>query len=191
MRIEAMGLRDAFDFAWNPDDGSLVIVDSERSGLPAELNVLPPDRSAVPDFGWPFCGANGAPVAGIPGADEARCARTIRPALTFDPDSRPMGALFYDGAAFPQYQGGLLVVLSGSWNAASIAGYEMRLVRFDVYGNATSERLLPFSGRSASDASIIRSSFYPYHLTGLAVDERGWIYAGVAEGRIYRFRCPD
>jgi len=188
MRVEAAGLRDAFDFAWNPADGSLVIVEGERPSLPAELNVLRADRSAAPDFGWPFCDANGAPVAGIPGVDTLRCAETIRPALTLDPESRPMGLLLYDGAAFPQYHGGLLLTLAGSWNATSIAGYELHLVRFDGSGSATSERILPFSGRSTSDASLIRSSFYPYHLTGLALDERGWIYAGVAEGRIYRFR---
>ncbi|MCC7208873.1 MAG: PQQ-dependent sugar dehydrogenase [Anaerolineae bacterium] len=188
MRIEATGLRDAFDFAWNPVDGALILVENERPGLPAELNMLSAGRSGPLDFGWPYCDADGAPVPGVPGADEARCAQTVRPVLTFEPESKPMGIVFYDGAAFPQYQGAFLVALGGSWNATSIAGYELRLVRVGPDGAVSSERVLPFSERSTSDASIIRTSFYPYHLTGLAVDEHGWLAAGVAEGRIYRFR---
>jgi glucose/arabinose dehydrogenase len=110
-------------------------------------------------------------------------ARAVR---TFPAQSGPMGMVFYDDAAFPALRGGLLLALGGSWNAPEIAGYE--IVHLTLSEPVTARRWLPESARSTSDASIIRTSFYPYRLTGLAVSAEGWLYAGVAEGRVYRFR---
>jgi glucose/arabinose dehydrogenase len=100
-----------------------------------------------------------------------------------------VGLSFYRGEAFPAYKGGLLVALAGSWNATTIAGYELRLVTFGADGkpNGTT-RLLPHTNRSTSDATVIRTSFYPYHMAGLTVSPEGWIYVSIVEGRIYRFR---
>lgn len=184
MQIVARGLRSAFDFAWRPETGHLYIVDDERPTLRAELNVIAP--GAAPDFGWPACDSSGQPISagGAP-----RCAAAARPALTFDPASRPMGMVYYDGEAFPALRGGLLIALSGSWNAPTIGGYEIAFVPLDSEGKpGAAGRFLPDSPLSASDAALLRASFYPYHLIGLAVSAEGWIYASAAEGRIYRFR---
>jgi Glucose / Sorbosone dehydrogenase len=184
-QVVARGLRDSYDFDWNPADGTLYIVDDERSTMPAELNAL---KQPDADFGWPRCDYAGQPVQGIPGASVAACQRTLRPVLTFDLGSHPAGISFYQGQAFPAYRGGLLVALSGSWNAPAITGYELLLVRFDASGKPTSKRLLPNTPRNSTDASLDRTSFYPYHMTAIAISPEGWIYISVAEGRIYRFR---
>lgn len=186
MRIVARGLRDSFDFDWNPANGKLYIIDDERPNMPAKLNeVVYPGA----DFGWPFCDSAGRPVEGIPGADEKHCASTIRPVATFAPGSHPMGVSFYQGPNFPEYQAGLLVALAGSWNTTAITGYELELVRFGPNGDVTEvKRVLPVTPRNTTDAALIRTSFHPYHLAGIAISPESWIYISVSEGRIYRFR---
>jgi hypothetical protein len=123
MRIVARGLRDSYDFDWNPADGRLYIADNERPTMPAELNMVPaqvpPDGA---DFGWPRCNPRGQFVANI---NANSCANTQLPVLTFDPGSHPTGMIFYQGEAFSDYHGKLLLALSGSWNAPTISGYEM------------------------------------------------------------------
>jgi glucose/arabinose dehydrogenase len=177
MRIEARGLRDAFDFDWHPATGDLYIVDSERPEYPAELNRL---NTPETHFGYPDCDPFGSAVNGT-----ASCSETTPPILTFDPQSTPRGIVFYDGEAFPQFRGQMLVTLAGSWNAPVISGYELRSISLET---RTSTRFLPLTGRPTADATLVRTSFYPYRLTNIAVDSRGWIVIGVAEGRIYRVR---
>jgi glucose/arabinose dehydrogenase len=186
MQIVARGLRDSYDFDWQPTSHVLYIVDNERAGMPAKLNAV--THSGL-DFGWPRCDPAGQPVQGIPGADAQYCAQTARPVAEFDPGSHPMGAVFYSGANFPEYQGKLLVALAGSWNATTTAGYELVAVTLSPDGRTGQvQRILPVTPRSTSDAALIRTSFYPYHLTGVAISPEGWIYLSLAEGRIYRFR---
>jgi len=188
-RIVARGLRDSYDFDWNPANGKLYIIDNERPDQPAELNVI--DQPGTPvDFGWPFCDAAGKPIKGIDGATLERCSQTTTPVATFAPASHPTGVGFYQGAAFPQLQGSLLVILGGSWNNPVLSGYELDSITFDASGKPTIRRVIPVSPRPTSDASMTRVSFYPYHLKGLAISPEGWLYMSVIEGRIYRFR-PD
>lgn len=185
MQIVARGLRDSYDFDWNPADGTLYVVDNERPTMPAELNAV---RKPGEDFGWPLCDSSGKPVPGVadPGAEQ--CAKTMLPVIRFDPGSHPTGVSFYRGVAFPAYQGGLLVALSGSWNTSTLAGYEMLFIPFDKGKPGTPVRILPDTPRNTADASLGRTSFYPYHMTAMAISPEGWIYVSVAEGRIYRFR---
>ncbi|MCC7452492.1 MAG: hypothetical protein IT324_34140, partial [Anaerolineae bacterium] len=50
-RIVARGLRDSYDFDWNPANSKLYIIDNERPDLPAELNVIDQPGSGAPiDF---------------------------------------------------------------------------------------------------------------------------------------------
>jgi glucose/arabinose dehydrogenase len=186
MRIVARGLRDAYDFDWTPADGKLYIVDNERPTLPAELNALPDQipPSGV-DFGWPYCDSRGQPVAGI---DVNACANTIPSIQIFAPGSHPTGMMFYRGEAFPDFHGKLLVLLSGSWNTPTISGYEIMIVSFADGQPGPPQRLLPNSQRVTSDAAQGMTSFYPYHMTAIAISPEGWIYVSIAEGRIYRFR---
>lgn len=174
-QIVGRGLRDSFDLGWF--EGALYVVDHERSEYPAELNRL---EAPGADFGFPGCAGDKQPtLAGI------TCDHTSAPVVRFPPDSHPTGMVYYDHDLFPQLKGKLLVALGGSWNGLEVTGYEISAVDLK---QAKSERFLPVVNRSSSDASLIRASFYPYRLLGLAVDERGWIYASTAEGRIYRFR---
>lgn len=187
-RIVARGLRNSYDFDWGPAH-TLYIIDDERSWTLAELNAIPfpPNVNIITDFGWPRCDAKGSPVMTIPGADASYCAQTTRPMVTFPPDSHPTGITFYHGAAFPEYEGKLFVALAGSWNGLTTAGYEIDVINLDGPSPAL-RREIPFSTRSTPDAALTETSFYPYHLTGLAVSPEGWLYAAISEGRIYRFR---
>src|SRR5581483_744287 len=185
MQIVARGLRDSYDFDWNPADGTLYVVDNERSTMPAELNAV---RKAGEDFGWPVCDPLGQPVPSLADPNVDQCTKTVLPVVRFDPGSHPTGVSFYRGSAFPAYQGGLLVALSGSWNTPTLAGYEMLFIPFDRGKPGTPVRILPDTPRNTADASLIRTSFYPYHLTAMAISPEGWIYVSIAEGRIYRFR---
>lgn len=185
-RIVARGLRDSYDFDWSPATGDLYLVDNERSTLPAELNVVgAPMPPGGVDFGWPLCDSKNRPLAG--GSPNA-CASTIPPVVTFDPGSHPTGLVFYRGAAFPEYQGQLLVALAGSWNTATISGYELMLVPLKDGKATIPRRILPTTPRVTSDAAQGMTSFYPYHIAALAISPEGWIYTAIAEGRIYRFR---
>jgi glucose/arabinose dehydrogenase len=183
MQIVARGLRDSYDFDWNPADGTLYVVDNERPTMPAELNAV---RKAGEDFGWPACDSSGMPVPGL--AEPDQCAAAASPTIRFDAGSHPTGVSFYRGSAFPPYQGGLLVALSGSWNTPTLAGYEMLFIPFDGGNPGAPVRILPDTPRNTADASLIRTSFYPYHMTAMAISPEGWIYVSIAEGRIYRFR---
>lgn len=174
-QIVGQGLRDSFDLGWF--EGALYVVDHERPEYPAELNRLEGPGS---DFGFPGCAGDKQPT--LPGVT---CDHTSAPVVPFPPDSHPTGMVYYDHDLYPQLKGKLLVALGGSWNGLEVTGYEISAVDLR---QAKVERFLPVINRSSSDASLIRASFYPAHLLGLAVDGRGWIYASTAEGRIYRFR---
>lgn len=192
MRVVARGLRDSYDFDWNPIDGTLYIVDNERPDLPAELNAITPDqlKSGQPvDFGWPRCAPDRKPVSQE--IDPADCARTTPPVLTFPMGSHPMGAAFYTGQAFPVFKNNLFVALSGSWNGKTTTGFAVMRVTFGADGKLTgSEQWLPDQAMkpTLSDASLYRISFYPYHPTGIAFSREGWIYVSESEGQILRFR---
>jgi glucose/arabinose dehydrogenase len=167
MRIVVRGLRDAYDFDWNPADSKLYIADNEPPALPAELNALPDQIPPVGvDFGWPHCDSRGQPLR----SDNPNpCANTISPLQVFDPGSHPTGLTFYRGDAFPDLRGKLLVLLSGSWNTPTISGYEMMLAPFADSKPGPPQRFLPNTGRVTSDAAQGMTSFYPYHMTAIAI----------------------
>jgi hypothetical protein len=64
----------------------------------------------------------------------------------------------------------------------------MLFIPFDRGKPGIPVRILPDTPRNTADASLIRTSFYPYHLMAMAISPEGWIYVSIAEGRIYRFR---
>lgn len=183
MRIVAAGLRDP---AAMVEVGNwLYVLDNERALYPAELNRL--KRGKTVDFGFPQCNSLGQLV--LPLAD---CSLTMGPILTFAPESTPSAMIYYDHPHFARlradFQGSLIVALAGSWNAATISGYELIRVTFED-GVPTAHKFIPdYFGQSTSDAALLRASFYPYRVSGLTVSEEGWLYAAVADGYIYRFR---
>ncbi len=176
-KVVARGLKDSYDFAWNPATGTLYIVDNERTTQSAELNILDKNSSsAIPDFGWPRCGKD--------------CAGTVPPAVTFDAGSAPRGIVYYQGTAFPAFQGNLLVTLAGSWNAPTTVGHALMLIPLRPDGQPNPpQQILPYNpGKTLSDTSLDLTSFSPDHPGALAISPEGWIYIAMPEGRIYRFR---
>ena len=191
-RVEATGLRDPADFAWNPADGTLWVVDS-GSVQPAVTTNGPPDELdqviAGADFGFPNC-------IGTPVPDDPVCTNVEPPSVTFPHQSSPGGIAFYTQDGFPFWQGDLVVALRGSWNLPEPEGYALVAVGFDG-GQATGpiSRIAPDSRPSAIYASyslgkyaLSGLSFFPYHPADVAIDAQGWIYLSIAEGRIFRFR---
>jgi glucose/arabinose dehydrogenase len=196
-RVEATGLRDPADFAWNPETGGLWVVDSGRvqpvittSGPPDELDQV----TAGADFGFPYCYADRIPDPAFP--DNKLCAATEPPRVTFPYQSAPGGMAFYAHDGFPFWQGDLVVALRGSWNLPEPAGYALIVVGFDgAEPDGQISRIAPDSRPTAIYApytlgkySLSGLGFFPYHPADIAIDAQGWIYLSIAEGRIFRFR---
>ncbi len=101
--------------------------------------------------------------------------------------SDPVSIAFYAGDAFPEMRGGLLIVTGGSRNTPELAGYELLVVDTRV---GTKTLLVPANtgGKNSSEASIYYLSFYPDHPVAVMVDHNGWIYVGLREGQVMRFR---
>ncbi|MFN8418279.1 MAG: PQQ-dependent sugar dehydrogenase [Anaerolineae bacterium] len=94
----ARGLKNAYSFAWNPDNGRMYateIGDGAIAGVgqpPEELNVV--RRGG--NYGWPRCYDNQKENAAF-GGERTYCADTDVPLATFPPQSTPTGLAFYDG----------------------------------------------------------------------------------------------
>jgi glucose/arabinose dehydrogenase len=89
----AYGLRNSFDFTFDPRTGSLWAAEN-GPGCDDEVNVIRPGG----DYGWG------------PGADcAAPPAGSIPPALRWRETDALTGIVFYDGAAIPAWQGSLLI----------------------------------------------------------------------------------
>ncbi len=171
-RVEASELVQPLDFAWHPATGQVWIGDS-------------------------------APLALTDDAANHRFDRLISldalstPAVTFPYQSTPAGLVFYPNAAFPAWQGDLLLVLRGSWNLPEPAGYALAVVGFDSLGKPTGqvEFAAPatapdsvYASYTVSQHSLTGQGFFPQHPVDVAVDSRGWIYVSIEEGRILRLR---
>jgi len=215
-RAFASGLRNAFDFAWHPTSGDLWTADAGRDGLGEDLPLEELNRASQPGqhFGWPYCYTTASGVVAdesIPSPNEGFCQQQATgPELTFQAHSSPAGMLFYSGKAFPELEGDLLVVASGSWNRRIPSGYALIRVCFDVAGAleicrdgqgqpildargqpATQEVLVPFVGylgHSLEDLHIHGQSFFPDHPIDVAISPEGWIVISVQEGRLIRLR---
>ncbi len=106
MRVFASGLRNVYDIAFNPEDGTLFGADNGRDELdlhvPEELNLLVDGG----DYGWPDCWGN---------AQGSNCEGTLAPVAEMEERSSANGLLFYTGAMFPEeYMNDLFIVQWGS-----------------------------------------------------------------------------
>jgi glucose/arabinose dehydrogenase len=198
-RVEATGLRDPWDFAWQPGTNDLWIVDSGRvvpglttmGGPPDELNHV----IAGADYGFPYCEGGGTPAADQRPPSSEYCAGTQPPTFTFTPQSSPGGIAFYPYDGFPFWTNDLIVVLRGSWDRPEPAGYALVVVPFgddhqpggnlDVIAPSTDSRRMV---RSIAGFSLAGMGFFPYHPVDVVVSAEGWLYVSVEEGRILRFR---
>ena len=106
MRVFSSGLRNVYDIAFHPEDGTLFGADNGRDELelhvPEELNLLVDGGI----YGWPDCWGNG---------QGSNCEGTLPPVIQMEERSSANGLLFYTGAMFPQeYRNDLFIVQWGS-----------------------------------------------------------------------------
>ncbi|RMF49791.1 MAG: hypothetical protein D6749_12275 [Chloroflexota bacterium] len=102
-------------------------------------------------------------------------------------ESAPHGIIPYTSEAISAWRGGLLVALSGSWNATTISGYA--IVWLSLAQPSVQLQVIPnYYGWDAAALALRRVSFHPLQLMSIAVDANGWLYTALAEGYIYRFR---
>ncbi len=106
MRVYSSGLRNVYDVAFHPEDGTLFGADNGRDELdlhvPEELNLLVDGGH----YGWPDCWGDGQ------GSD---CEGTLSPIAEMEERSSANGLLFYTGSMFPEeYRNDLFIVQWGS-----------------------------------------------------------------------------
>ncbi len=215
-QVYATGLHHAFDFTWHPGSGDLWITENGRDFLAPDLPLDELNRASQPgqDFGWPYCYQTAAglvPDESVAGATAERCADTTPAALIFQAHSSPAGMVFYHGTAFPELEGDLLVVMSGSDNQRIPSGYTLLRICFDADGrletcrNADGNPLLDSQGNPASQDVLIpvdvnypdhtlevlhvqEQSFFPDHPVDITVSPDGFIVISVLEGRLIQLR---
>ena len=106
MRVFSSGLRNVYDIAFHPEDGTLFGADNGRDEpelhVPEELNLLIDGGN----YGWPDCWGNG---------QGSNCEGTLPPIAEMEERSSANGLLFYTGAMFPEeYTNDLFIVQWGS-----------------------------------------------------------------------------
>ncbi len=106
MQVFASGLRNVYDIAFHPEDGTLFGADNGRDELqlnvPEELNLLVEGGN----YGWPDCWGNGK---------GSNCEGTIPPIAEMDERSSANGLVFYTGSMFPaEYTNDLFIAQWGS-----------------------------------------------------------------------------
>ena len=106
MRVFSSGLRNVYDIAFHPEDGTLFGADNGRDELelhvPEELNLLVDGG----DYGWPDCWGDG---------QGSNCEGTLPPIAEMEERSSANGLLFYTGAMYPEeYTNDLFIVQWGS-----------------------------------------------------------------------------
>jgi len=106
-QVYARGLRNVYQLAFHPEDGTLWAADNGRDdhgyAVPEELNLIV--EGGV--YGWPDCWGSG-------GGDG--CENTIPPVAELASRSSANGLVFYTGVQFPEeYSNNIFVTL---WGAA-------------------------------------------------------------------------
>lgn len=115
------------------------------------------------------------------------CQGTLSRLVQLPVHSAPHGLLYYSSGAMPQWQGGLFVALSGSWNATTLSGYAIYWLKPEQ--PSAYQQIIPsYFGLSAEMLALRRISFHPLQLMSILTDGNGWLYTALAEGYIYRFR---
>ena len=104
--VFSSGLRNVYDIAFHPEDGTLFGADNGRDELelhvPEELNLLVDGGN----YGWPDCWGDG---------QGSSCEGTLPPIVEMEERSSANGLLFYTGSMFPEeYANDLFIVQWGS-----------------------------------------------------------------------------
>ena len=128
-RTEAQGIRNTVGFDWDPETKKLWFTDNGRDWLgdnlpPEELNRI---DSRNQHFGYPYCHAG--EVSDPEFGDKADCADFVKPQVTFQAHTAPLGMKFYDGEMFSEkYRNGMFIAQHGSWNRSTKVGYRVMFV---------------------------------------------------------------
>lgn len=189
-QVVATGLRASYDLAfaagalWTTDTAP----DQATGETLDELNRV--EEGAF--FGFPDCWGD--------------CAEAASPALRLPTHSSPLGMAAYDGSAFPDLRGALLIAFSGAYNSVDLRNIGLMAVRFDAAGQPTNYDLLvpqqagqteAYGGRvvprpimTADNIELGGFGFSPHRPIDVTVDARGWIYISTGGGRILALRDP-
>ena len=136
-RRYASGLRNAVGMALHPVTKEIWVSQHERDNLAPDHENLPPEEINIlrdgGDYGWPYCHSDRVPNPEY--GDQARCNRTLAPALQMQAHSAPLGMTFLTNASrFPaEMRGDLLLAFHGSWNRTVPTG--AKVVRIRVVNN--------------------------------------------------------
>ena len=160
--IFSYGHRNPQGMAIHPETGAVWVHEHGPRGGD-EVNILAPGAN----FGWPVVSQGREYATGLAvGVDESP-AGMVAPRHVWDPSIAPSGMVFYEGEAFPEWQGDLLV---------GALAYQL-LARLELDGDAVihEERLLE------RELGRIRD---------VDVDDAGLVYLLIdaANGGIYRLR---
>lgn len=163
--IFSYGHRNPQGMAIHPETGAVWVHEHGPRGGD-EVNILAPGGN----FGWPVVSEGREYASGLAvGVDEPP-AGMVAPRHVWDPSIAPSGMVFYEGEAFPEWQGDLLV---------GALAYQL-LARLQLDGDTVvhEERLLE------GELGRIRD---------VDVDDAGLVYLLIdaADGGIYRLRPAD
>lgn len=204
-QIYATGLRAPSDLVFFHDQ--LWVSDSaptalkEENGLD-ELNLLKPGA----DYGFPYC--IGKSYTSDQLTQVKDCQTTEAPALSFQTNMTPSSLLAYQGDAFPNLKGSLLILFQGAHVQADLQGFHLAQFVYSEgsYLPDSVTIMVPdpsriFSAEMAYDPdtpyaaipalNIIGqqdSGFWPHHPYDLALSPEGWIYISVGGGKIVALR---
>ena len=157
MRVFSSGLRNVYDIAFHPEDGTLFGADNGRDELelhvPEELNLLVDGGN----YGWPDCWGDGK---------GSNCESTLPPVVEMEERSSANGLIFYTGAMFPkEYTNDLFIVQWGS----HLRDTGRKIVRVelekdgDTYGAEVSDFAFgidrPLDIAQASDGSLLVADY--------------------------------
>ena len=132
-RVYSRGLRNAVGLALNPDTKELWVSQHERDNLKPDHQNLPPEEINIlrdgGDYGWPYCHSERVPNPEF--NDQARCDKTIAPALKLQAHSAPLGMTFLANATqVPAgWRNDLLLAFHGSWNRDTPTGAKVVRIR--------------------------------------------------------------
>lgn len=177
--IYATGIRQPAGLAWA--QGKLWATDTRPAHQAEMLYRIQPGA----DYGWPGCSLPNLP-----------CEAAAPTALTLPANSVPLALWHYQGTAFPQLAGSLLLALAGNPNIPlSNHGFSLAAVTLsDLEAPLALEYLVPnppgegFKSREA--IALLNTGIWPRQILSTTADERGWIYFSLSGGQIYVLRPP-
>jgi len=136
----ARGVRNSVGIAFNPKNKDVWFTNHGRdwqgNDIPNDTLHRVPIKSAVPNFGYPFCHQGN--VLDPDFGKNRSCDEFAKPAQLLGAHIAPLGLKFYDGKMFPaEYQNNIFIAMHGSWNRETKQGYNVMRIKLDEKGNAS------------------------------------------------------